>query len=297
MAQHDYVLSNQSGLAFRSDVNNALAAVVSQNSGAAQPSTTYAYMPWADTTAGISKIRNAANNGWVSLFRLDGTFSLMPPADGAVTTAKLADGALAASAAGLLKMADGYLAASTAGRAKMSDGFTTTAKLDDGAVTPAKLERPFTLAASIASTSGTAVDFTSLPSWVSRVTVMLNGVSTNGTSGLVVRLGTSSSFETTGYFSYSSAVTSGTTAAAAETSGIAVGFNTAAAARVGSITIQRLAGNTWIYTGLIGDGAATGVVHTAGIKALAGALTRLRVTSINGTDVFDAGSLSISYEG
>lgn len=65
MAQHDYSIANQSGLAFRQDVNNALAAIVSQNSGATEPSTTYAYMLWADATAGQLKQRNAANNAWV----------------------------------------------------------------------------------------------------------------------------------------------------------------------------------------------------------------------------------------
>ena len=94
MPQHDYVLSDQSGNAFRADLNNALAAAVSQNSGAVEPSPSFAYMPWQDTTAGIFKIRNAANNAWISVFRLDGTFSLIPPADGAVTTARLADGAV-----------------------------------------------------------------------------------------------------------------------------------------------------------------------------------------------------------
>jgi microcystin-dependent protein len=72
MAQHDYTIANQSGAAFRADLNNALAAIVSQNSGAAEPSVTYAYMPWADTTAGVLKIRNAANSGWVTLYQLDG---------------------------------------------------------------------------------------------------------------------------------------------------------------------------------------------------------------------------------
>ena len=76
MAQHDYVISNGTGAAVRSDLNNALAAVVSQNSGATAPTTTYAYMPWADTTTGLFKIRNAANNGWITLYKLDGTFSM-----------------------------------------------------------------------------------------------------------------------------------------------------------------------------------------------------------------------------
>lgn len=67
MAQHDYIIANQSGAAFRSDLNNGLAAIVSQNSGAAQPSTTYAYQWWADTTTGLLKIRNAANSAWITV--------------------------------------------------------------------------------------------------------------------------------------------------------------------------------------------------------------------------------------
>jgi hypothetical protein len=67
MAQHDYNLANQSGLAFRQDLNNALAAIVSQNSGASEPSTTYAYQWWADNTTGLLKLRNAANNAWITI--------------------------------------------------------------------------------------------------------------------------------------------------------------------------------------------------------------------------------------
>jgi hypothetical protein len=67
MAQHDYIIANQSGAAFRSDLNNGLAAIVSNNSGAAEPSTTYAYQWWADTTTGLLKIRNAANNAWITI--------------------------------------------------------------------------------------------------------------------------------------------------------------------------------------------------------------------------------------
>lgn len=70
MAQHDYVISNQSGSAFRADLNNALAAIASQNSGSSEPSTTYAYMLWADTTNGKLKLRNGANNAWVELGNL-----------------------------------------------------------------------------------------------------------------------------------------------------------------------------------------------------------------------------------
>lgn len=67
MAQHDYIIANQSGAAFRADLNSNLAAIVSQNSGALEPSTLYAYQWWADTTTGLLKIRNAANNAWVTV--------------------------------------------------------------------------------------------------------------------------------------------------------------------------------------------------------------------------------------
>jgi hypothetical protein len=76
MATHDYVIANQSGAAFRTDLNNALAAIVSNNSNSSQPGTRYAYQWWADTSAGVMKIRNSANDGWIELFQLDGTLTL-----------------------------------------------------------------------------------------------------------------------------------------------------------------------------------------------------------------------------
>jgi hypothetical protein len=75
MAQHDYVIANGTGAAVRSDLNNALAAIVSQNSGATAPSPTYAFQWWADTTTGLLKLRNAANSSWITLFQLDGEWS------------------------------------------------------------------------------------------------------------------------------------------------------------------------------------------------------------------------------
>ena len=74
MATHDYVIANGTGAAVRSDLNGALAAIVSQNSSATEPSPSYAYQRWADTTAGVMKMRNGANNAWISLYELDGTF-------------------------------------------------------------------------------------------------------------------------------------------------------------------------------------------------------------------------------
>jgi hypothetical protein len=82
MAQHDYVIANGTGAAVRSDINNGLAAIVSNNSGATAPSTTYAYQWWADTTTGLLKLRNAANNAWITLFQLDGEWSTLAVENG-----------------------------------------------------------------------------------------------------------------------------------------------------------------------------------------------------------------------
>ena len=70
---HDYVIANGTGQAVRQDINDALAAIVSNNSSATEPTTTYSYMWWADSTAGQLKLRNAADDGWVTLMELDGT--------------------------------------------------------------------------------------------------------------------------------------------------------------------------------------------------------------------------------
>jgi hypothetical protein len=82
VAQHDYVIANGTGAAVRSDLNNALAAIVSQNSGATEPATMYAYQWWADTTTGLLKLRNAANNAWITLFQLDGEWSTLAVENG-----------------------------------------------------------------------------------------------------------------------------------------------------------------------------------------------------------------------
>jgi hypothetical protein len=80
MATHDYIISNASGAAVRADLNNALAAIVTNNSSATAPTTTYAYQWWADigSSPAVMKLRNAANSAWITLFQLDGEWSLIP---------------------------------------------------------------------------------------------------------------------------------------------------------------------------------------------------------------------------
>jgi hypothetical protein len=150
----------------------------------------------------------------------------------------------------------------------------------------------FVAGTAVASTSGTSIDFTSIPSWVKRITVCFNGVSTNGGSNIQIQIGTSSGVETTGYLStcYDSAFSS-STAGFVITASVAAG-NT----RSGNCVICSLGSNTWTESGVVGrtDSATGG--YNSGNKTLAATLDRVRITMANGTDTFDAGSINILYE-
>lgn len=167
---------------------------------------------------------------------------------------------------------------------------TLTLPDGDGAMPIMKLET------AKASTSGTSIDFTGIPSWAKRITVMFNGVSTNGTSQPMFQLGTASGVETTGYVTYANSVTTGTNATAAYTNGWQI--YSAAAARViqGNIVFVLISGNIWSGNGQFSNDTP-GILWTSGTKSLAATLDRLRITTANGTDAFDAGSINILYEG
>jgi hypothetical protein len=142
------------------------------------------------------------------------------------------------------------------------------------------------------STSGTTVDFTGIPSWVKRVTVMFSGVSTGGSSALIVQLGTSSSFVITGYISGSETGTG----SGSITSGLAcgrAGVVTASSTYYGFLEIVTLGSNVWVSSGNTWDAS---VCYTnAGGVTLGGTLTQVRVTTVS-ADTFDAGSINILYE-
>ena len=89
MATHDYVIANASGAAVRADLNNALAAIVSNNSNATEPATRYAYQWWADTNAGILKFRNAANDAWIDIIQLDGEYTTIGLENGSAAAPSL----------------------------------------------------------------------------------------------------------------------------------------------------------------------------------------------------------------
>ena len=143
----------------------------------------------------------------------------------------------------------------------------------------------------VASTSGTSIDFTGIPSWVKRVTVMFSGVSTNGTSNPLIQIGDAGGIETTGY-----AVSSLESTTTHYTTGFGIKFASATAVLNGSLTLSKLDGNVWVGTGLFNNTGAA-VAHLAGSKTLSDTLTQFRITTVNGTDQFDAGTVNILMEG
>ena len=147
----------------------------------------------------------------------------------------------------------------------------------------------------VASTSGTSIDFTGIPSWAKRITVMFSGVSLSGTSDILVQLGDAGGFETTGYLSTCSAMSSGTTGVSTSTAGMIVRSNAAASVASGIMTIQNLTGNSWV-AGFSGKQSATAGSTGGGDKTLSDTLTQVRITTVNGTDTFDAGTINIMYE-
>lgn len=353
MAQGDLNVANQSGAAFRADLNNQLAALGTLQSGASAPSTTFAYMLWADTTTGLLKIRNAANNAWVTIGTMaDVNLGLLSQGGGTLTGAVLADdaGTAALPAIAFDGDPDTGIYRKGANQLGLSAGGTERAFLDSNGVTiqaqgdlrladsdssnwvalqaPANVATNLTLTVpatdgtadqslitdgsgalsfasrsrlvsgtAVASTSGTSIDFTNIPSWVKRVTVMFNGVSTNGTSIPQLQIGAGSIVNTgysvnTGY-----ALDAGASVVASVTTGfILSGAFSAASFLSGTAVLTLMGAGLWNFT-VVGTVASLTMVSGGGVIPLSGTLDRVRITTVNGTDAFDAGSINIIYEG
>jgi len=149
----------------------------------------------------------------------------------------------------------------------------------------------------VASTSGTSIDFTSIPSYVKRITVMFNAVSTNGTSNYLVRIG-NTTFTATGYVSTMTYVNisanscTGTT----DTTGYILTKDTAAALAFSGVMTICLLSNYVYVAGFNGIGNGGPTYQGGGILNLGSVLDRVRITTVNGTDTFDLGSINILYE-
>ena len=153
-----------------------------------------------------------------------------------------------------------------------------------------------TLGTAVASTSGTSIDFTGLPSWIKRITVMFDGVSLSGTDSFLIQIGDSGGLENTGYNGGGARFGSASVVAGVFTSGF--GFNNVTAATLysGNLILCNVTGNTWSASGMLGGSATEFCNITGGSKTLSGTLDRVSVTR-TGTNTFDAGSINIMYEG
>jgi hypothetical protein len=153
-------------------------------------------------------------------------------------------------------------------------------------------------AATAVTASGTSVDFTGIPSWVKRITVMFSGVSTSGTSFYLLQLGDSGGIENTGYVSQANTFNSSPGSTASTAGFLLLNVVVAAGSYNGVVPLCKIDGNSWTTSGVLAATAtAQGVSVFGGVKTLSDTLDRVRITTVNGTDTFDAGSINILYEG
>lgn len=175
--------------------------------------------------------------------------------------------------------------------------------IDDGvdwvvkAIPPVSLTGLIASGTTVATTSGTSIDVTGIPSWVKRITMMLNAVSTNGISNLTIRIG-SGVIQATGYSTNTTCQVSGAaTNAVTDSTGLSYPSQAGASdIYQGHIILTLLSGTTWICSSVLSLQNAPRTMVLGSIVTLAGALDRFRLTTANGTDTFDLGSVNILYE-
>ena len=185
-----------------------------------------------------------------------------------------------------------------------ADGSADQALVTDGAGALSFASRSRLISGTaVATTSGTSIDFTSIPSWVKRISVVFDQVSTNGSSVVQVQLGDSGGVETTGYLSAGGYISTTGGVSTLSSGGYASGFvifaGAATQSRDGIMTIANISGNKWVasHSMSIVDGSTAIPLFGGGRKELSATLDRIRLTTDNGTDTFDAGSVNIIYEG
>jgi hypothetical protein len=148
-----------------------------------------------------------------------------------------------------------------------------------------------------AATSGTAIDFTSIPAGVKRITVMFVGVSTDGTSDILVQIGDAGGIENSGY-SGAGSTTVPTTDTVNSTAGFIIPQDAAGQIAHGALVLSLVDAATfsWVAHGVLGKSNTADMVLVAGSKSLSAELDRLRVTTVSGSGNFDAGTINIQYE-
>jgi hypothetical protein len=183
-----------------------------------------------------------------------------------------------------------------------SGSITVSAPAVAGSTTQTLVNVTGTLAPIVSGTavtaSSTSVDFTGIPSWVKRITVMFNGVSTSGTSAPRIRVGNSGGVVTSGYLG----TCLGSAGTAVSNVSFTAGFDindgsTAATTRFGAFVLTLIdSSNNWVISGTQGQGNAAAASFIGGSVNSGGVLDRVRITTVNGTDTFDAGTINLLWE-
>lgn len=179
-----------------------------------------------------------------------------------------------------------FVAPSTSGNVLTSNGTTWASSLPSGGIT---------LGTPVTSTSGTSIDFTGISSTVKRVTVSFAGVSVSGTSAILFQLGDSGGIETSGY---DSTGLKGTTTYLDSTAGFVVNTASSGQTLTGRIVITLInsSTNTFVADGRYLSGSTFDSYTTVGSKSLSSTITQLRITTVGGSDTFDAGQINITME-
>lgn len=146
---------------------------------------------------------------------------------------------------------------------------------------------------------GTVFDFLGIPSWAKKVTVTFAGISMNGGANIQLRIGSSSGIESSGYLG-TAVYMSASPSLATMSNGFALHEGNVAAADVlhgvVTLTLVNPATNTWAAFGVIGLSNAGAMFLMAGSKSLTGVLDRVRLTTLAGTAIYDAGTVNVLYE-
>lgn len=167
------------------------------------------------------------------------------------------------------------------------------AALAPAALAPTLLQR---LSASGAPASGVAVDIGGVPAWSNRVTVLFHGLSVNGTSSMMVQIGDSGGIETSGYQGASGIIAAASAASTAFTTGFGLRTTDTSDVISGALVLTRMGGNSWVASASFGFESTAAVGTSGGSKTLSAALTQIRVTTVGGSNTFDAGSINVLCE-
>ena len=207
--------------------------------------------------------------------------------DSTITSADVQDGTLTGS-----DVQDGSIA-----NADVQDASLTGADVQDGSLGRNDVgESLIRLGTQQATTSGVFKEFTGIPSTARRITLALWYVSTNGAANILVQLGTSGAPTTSGYAGYSVFSWASGIVPVSSTAGIPIFNNAASYSHFGHLTFTNVGGNAWVASGQFVTGGTQGAIASGGVIELAGVLNYLRIVTANGTDVFDAGAVNISWE-